>query len=218
MTQLYQAAEQTYENELLEELSDAAPWAPIEHFTTLVRESGSEDERTAAQYISDQLTKFGVPHEVYNPPLFLSVPVSASLEYEGKQIRAKAPSFSTVTGPEGLTDEVVFAKVGPPEGTDRIFHFTLQSEVDVRGKIVVCDGCGFPKAVRQFQEAGAIGQIFINPGVDIHWVATFCGSSLDPSRRLRQKKSPNDVRQIFSNWWGWRSTARTTIRMSSPAA
>ncbi len=52
---LYQAAEATLEETLLQELSLEVPWALIEHFATLVRESGSEDERKAARYIADRL-------------------------------------------------------------------------------------------------------------------------------------------------------------------
>ena len=94
MEVLYQPTKAALEESILEELSIDAPWALIERFTTLVRESGSEDERIAAQYISNQLSEFGVPHTVHTPELFLSVPISASVEVNGETLRAKAPSCS----------------------------------------------------------------------------------------------------------------------------
>ena len=108
MEKLYQPTAAAYEESLLQELAIDAPWSLIERFTTLVRESGSEDERIAAQYISDRLTEFGVPHQVHNPDLFLSVPISASLEVGGQTLRAKAPSCSASTGPAGIKGEVVY--------------------------------------------------------------------------------------------------------------
>lgn len=169
MTMDYGAAVPAVEQQIRDDLSIDVPWALIERFTTLVRESGGEDERVAAQYIADQLTQLGVPHTVYEPELFISVPVSAALHYNSKEIRAKTPSFSITTGPEGISGEAVFVEAKRPEGVARLFHFAIDQELDLRGKIVVCDGFGFPEAVRIFQEAGAIGQIYINPGEDIHW-------------------------------------------------
>ena len=74
----YQPEQATVEDALLEDLSLDEPWALIERFTTLVRESSSEDEREAARYITARLEALGVPHTVYKPDLFLSVPISAS--------------------------------------------------------------------------------------------------------------------------------------------
>ncbi|MDX1664667.1 MAG: hypothetical protein R3272_12805, partial [Candidatus Promineifilaceae bacterium] len=169
MQTLYRPDNLTLEEALLDELSPDAPWALVERFATLVRESGSEDEREAARYISEQLEAFGVPHHVYEPELFLSVPVSASVEAAGRRLRAKPPAFSTSTGEDGVTAEVVYLPSGGPEEVSRLFHFADGGEIDVRGKIVLTHGFGFPGAVRHYEQQGAIGQIYINPGEDIHW-------------------------------------------------
>src|SRR5258707_12266153 len=102
MQTLYQAAQVSLESELLGELSPAVPWELVERFTTLVRESGSEDEREAARYMVARLKELGIPHQVYNPDLFLSVPAKSSLVVNGKTIRAKSPAFSTTTGSNGV--------------------------------------------------------------------------------------------------------------------
>lgn len=191
MQALYEPTNAAYEQQLLDELSSEEPWALIERFTTLVRESGSEDERIAAEYMAERLAALGVPHKVYNPTLFISVPVSASLRYDGKTVRAKTPSFSTSTGPDGVTGEAVYVEARRPEGTALLFHFTIDDDIDLTGKIVVCDGYGFPEAVRIFQERGAIGQIFINAGVDIHWgICTSIWGAPDLDTAPRQPKSP----------------------------
>ena len=98
MPAVYEAAKVSFEEKLLNALSLDAPWALIERFTSLVRESGSEDERIAAQYISDQLKAFGVPHEVYTPDLFLSVPVKSRLVVGGKSYARKAPPSRPIPG------------------------------------------------------------------------------------------------------------------------
>ena len=68
------------EKQLLDEVSKELPNAVLERFATLVRESGSEDERIAASFISERLQELGVPYSVHRPPLYLSLPRGASLE------------------------------------------------------------------------------------------------------------------------------------------
>lgn len=143
MQSLYAPAAPDVEKQMRDDLSSDAPWALIERFTTLVRESGSEDERISAQYIADQLTAFGVPHTVHTPDLFISVPVSTSVTYGGQELRAKSPSFSISTGPEGITAEAVYVEARRPPGVARLFHFEVDEDIDIAGKIVVCTGFGF---------------------------------------------------------------------------
>ncbi len=188
---LYQAAEATLEETLLQELSLEVPWALIEHFATLVRESGSEDERKAARYIADRLSEFGIPHKVYEPELFLSVPVKSSLKAGDKTIRAKSPAFSANTGPQGLSGELVaIPSLYSPRSVD-LFDITPAVDVDVKGKIVIIDGFGGPAPVRTFEQLGAIGQIYINPGVDIHWgICTTIWGAPDLDNAHRQPRTP----------------------------
>lgn len=191
MEALYQPATASVEETLLQALSSDAPWALIERFTTLVRESGSEDERISAQYIADQLTKFGVPHTVHTPELFLSVPVSASVEINGAMLKAKAPSCALSTGPEGVTGEIVYLEKQASKGVGDFFDFAVDSSTDINGKIVLIDGMAVPKAVGTLKQLGAIGQIHINPGVDIHWgTCTTIWGAPDLDSDPRQPKTP----------------------------
>lgn len=169
MQALYESKQAQLEDKLLNDLSSDEPWALVERFTTLVRESSSEDERVAFQYIADRLSELGVSHKVYTPELFLSVPIKSSLEFGGKTYRAKSPAFSITTPEGGITGEAVrIEKFAAGRSVD-FFDFTPATDVDVRGKIVVVDGFGGPPPAWYFQNKGALGCIFINPGVDIHW-------------------------------------------------
>ncbi len=157
------------EDQFLQDIALDVPWRLIERFSSLVRESGSEEEREAAWYIAEQLDELGVSYEVYDPDIYLSVPISASLVYEGKTVRAKPPAFSHPPGPQGLTGEAVYVPSTRPSNASNLFDSGGDIEVDVTGKIVVTEGLGLPAAVTRFETAGAIGQVHINPGVDIHW-------------------------------------------------
>ncbi len=122
------------ENSILETLSPDVPWALIERFSELIRESGSEDEREAARYIAEQLETFGVPYNVYEPELFLSVPVTASLSVNDRNIRAKTPAFSAKTDADGLSGELVYIPAQSPRSSSGFFHFSGNGQANVRGK------------------------------------------------------------------------------------
>ena len=68
------------EQALVREVSLDEPWALVETYTGIVRESGTKGERRAFDYLSKRLKKLGVPHTVHTPTLFISVPRKARLE------------------------------------------------------------------------------------------------------------------------------------------
>ena len=57
-----------------------APWALVEKFGTLIRDSGGKAERKAIDYIVKQLSKWGVPYTLHEPELLISIPKQAKLE------------------------------------------------------------------------------------------------------------------------------------------
>lgn len=155
---------------LLADTSFDLGWSLIERFAVLVRESGSIDERAAAHFITSRLEVLGVPFELHEPELYLSVPRSASVDLDGTELAAKPPSFSASTGPKGLSAEAVHVPAAPIEGASELFKAAHEGEMpDVAGKIVVTEGYPMPASVKQLEAAGAAGQIYINPGVRIHW-------------------------------------------------
>lgn len=157
-------------DDLLADTSFDLGWSLIERFAVLVRESGSIDERAASHFIVSRLEVLGVPCDLYEPDLYLSIPRSASVRLEDDELAAKTPSFSASTGPEGLSAQPVHIPATPPEDSSELFEDAHEEEVpDVAGKIVVTEGYPMPVSVARFEAAGAVGQLYINPGPRIHW-------------------------------------------------
>ena len=191
MQVLYESKNAAQEAALLEALAPAEPWGLIERFASLVRESASEDERQAFAYIAERLSALGIEHTMHMPELFLSVPVRASLVVGDKSYRAKTPAFSISTPPAGISGETVRISGFSAGRSADFFDFTPVTEVDVRGKIVVVDGFGGPPPVWYFQNQGAKGAVFINPGVDIHWgICTTIWGAPDLDNYERQPTIP----------------------------
>lgn len=161
------------EQALLNHVTIAEPWALVERFAGLARISGSQEERAGAAYIVERLRALGIPHQVYEPELLLSIPLSARVEVASPHnlsLHAKTPAFSLSTGPQGLSGEVVY--VPRRTDTDPAHIFTPEMDdqgLDLRGKIVLFEGFSGPDEVDFFTQRGAIGHIFVNPGKRIHW-------------------------------------------------
>ena len=64
------------EKAMLADASLDVAWPLIEYATTMVRESGSVAERRTFDYIMRQLDALGVPYHLYEPELYLSVPMN----------------------------------------------------------------------------------------------------------------------------------------------
>ncbi|WP_047151763.1 M28 family peptidase [Aneurinibacillus tyrosinisolvens] len=160
------------EKQLLEDISKEVPNAVLERFTTLVRESGSEDERKAADFLVDYLKEWGIPHKVHQPELYLSLPRKATLKITHpveREIRVKNPSFSISTGDKGGKGELVFISTGYAKGINDIFGTKIDDNIgDLEGKIVMTEGFPMPGKVGEFAEMGVKAAIFISPGENIH--------------------------------------------------
>jgi hypothetical protein len=159
------------EQALLAEVSLDEPWALIERFATLVRESGTKDERRAFDYISGRLKQFGVPHTVHMPTLLISVPRRARLEVlapERRTLLAKTPSMSASTGGRWKRGELVYVPTGAAADIREIFAAARATGGDVRGRIALTEGYASPGKVFAFMKAEAAGAIFISPGERIH--------------------------------------------------
>ncbi len=160
------------EAQLLADVSVDLGWRLIERFATLVRESGSADEFAAADYIAAELARLKIPHEVHEPTLFLSLPRSASVEWESggnARLVGKPPSFAASTGPNGLRGPAVHVPAAAVKDVADLFEDHRAAGTEVRGKIVVSEGYAMPLAVQRFERAGAMGQVYINPGQRVHW-------------------------------------------------
>ena len=153
----------------LAEVSLDEPWSLIERFTTLRREH-PDDVRTAADEIVARLRKHGVPVDVHDPELFLSLPGKGSIKAGDTTMRAK-PMAMSVSYPHGRTAPLVYAPGRYARGADELFSRNLISDedLDCRDKFVVTEGFGMPGKVSFFEARGALGMIAVNPGRNAHW-------------------------------------------------
>jgi len=151
----------------------------LARFATLTRESGSADERTAAEYLVDRLRALGVPVTVYEPDLFLSVPERSELRLtangtaSAEIIASRPPSFALSTGGGEVTGALCYVPSKHAAGTGDLFDTpsTASAEVaadPVAGTIVLTEGYSMPGTVRAFEQRGAVAQIYIHPGAAIH--------------------------------------------------
>jgi hypothetical protein len=143
------------ERELFDAVSRDEPWALVEEFSDLVRESGSEDERRAAEYLTDRLGALGVPHERYDPELWLSHPREAALSVREPTSESfdgvKTVAFS---GNGEVTAEVV--RIDSPDASDAggILAASFDDvEADVDGRIALVEADYLSREMIQTLEA-----------------------------------------------------------------
>lgn len=155
------------EREFLESVRLDDAWSLVEEFATLVRESGTAEERAAVDRITSRLEAWGVPWRVHEPELFISLPRGARLRVGDRTYRARTPSMARSTGPEGETWPIVYRPSDAARSVNEIFDGTATSG-DVVGVIVVTDGLPMPSRVRDLESRGARGVVCISPGERIH--------------------------------------------------
>lgn len=145
-------------------------WPLIERFSTRVREHPRDVDRSMDDVV-ERLKSHGIPVEVYNPSLYLSLPGKARVECGGQSFRAKPPAFS-VSVPRGFSAPMAYVPARRTDGIDNVFDMKLQRGGNysaLAGKIVVTEGFASPGHISQFEGVGAVGVIAVNPGEDIHW-------------------------------------------------
>lgn len=155
----------------IDSISIEEPWGLIERFTTLRREH-PDDVRTAAQEIVARLERLGVPVDVHDPEVFLSIPGNGSVAPQGAGATYRAkPMAMSVAYPDGITAPLVYAPARYARGADELFSRNLLGDgtLDMHGKIVVSEGFGMPGKVSHFEASGALGMIAVNPGKNAHW-------------------------------------------------
>lgn len=154
------------------------PRALLERFVTLVRESGTADEESAGRYIVDRLQALGVPVTLHTPELYISNPVRAELTLVGadggtRSVHARPPAMARSTGETPLEGDIVYVPSKYAGGTASLFDLPDAArgggaDDPVRGRIVLTEGFSMPASVGAFERRGAIGEIFIHPGKNVH--------------------------------------------------
>ena len=165
------------EQRFIDDISIDLPWGLVEAFSVMPRWR-PEDVNRGAEAIVQRLRGAGVPVEVHEPEIYLSVPYSASVTAGGVTYRAKPPS-SALSVPGGRTGKLVTLKANPKalrsynRDIKTLFGGSISSVEEVKhlvgGNIVVMQGFGNPALTSLIEEWGGVGLIAVNPGVDIHW-------------------------------------------------
>ena len=187
------------EQRILDKISLDEPWRLVETFSRMPRWR-PEDVNRGADVIAERLRALGVPVEVHEPEIYLSIPLSASVKAGGKAFRAKPPS-SSLSVPAGRTARLVKLEANPKalrsynRDIATLFGNTIKSVEEVKqkvgGAIVVMSGFGNPALTSLIEEWGGIGLIAVNPGVDIHWgTCTTIWGSPDLQDLPRKPKIP----------------------------
>ena len=140
--------------DILREISKERLWEYTQQIARYRRETGSEGERLAMEYIQKTLEGYGVPAQMLKFDLFLGLPEDGEIAVSalgGEVIHGRPPSFSAPTPKEGLVAELVYVGNGSVEELNR---------VDIRGKLAFLDSIAAPPLARQIEDRGAIGQIY----------------------------------------------------------
>src|SRR5438876_507764 len=159
-----------HEQEVTAAVSLDAPWALVERFNGLVRDSGSKAERRGVDYIIKQLAKAGVPHALHEPELLISLPRRARLEVvapDPRVLTAKTPSMSLSTDGRYKRGNLVYVPTGQAGAITAIFA-RVELVADVAGRVVLTEGYPSPGKVAALQDRGAQAAVFISPGERIH--------------------------------------------------
>lgn len=130
-----------------------------------------DDVRDGAQQIIRRLSAWGIPVDVHDAEIFLSIPMSASVCLkEGARLTAKAAVFSHHI-PEGITAPTVYVPAPVAETRAARMHrnYADISAGHIHGKIVVSEGFASPGKVMEFERKGAAGFVAVNPGARSHW-------------------------------------------------
>ena len=165
------------ERRYVDEVSLDLPWGLVEHFAGMPRWR-PEDVNRGMDALVQRLQGEGIPVEVHQPEIYLSIPYAASVSAGGITYRAKPPS-SALPVPGGRTGKLVKLTANPKalrsynRDIKTLFGGSISSVEEVRalvgGNIVVIQGFGNPALTSLIEEWGGIGLIAVNPGTDIHW-------------------------------------------------
>src|SRR5262245_44864172 len=158
------------------------PRALLDRFVTLVRESGTPAEEAAGRYLVDRLQALGVPVTLHEPELYISLPVraelSATIGGAATPFAARPPAMARSTEGAAVEGDICYVPSQYAAGTTSLFDTpdaaraaarTAAGGADpVAGRIVLTEGFSMPGPVQAFERRGAVAQIYIHPGHNIH--------------------------------------------------
>ena len=147
-------------------------WDIVEKFSTMPRWKPS-DVNDSSETLIKKFKEFNLDYKVHSPNLYLSIPFDASIKLDnGKEMRGKPPAYSA-NCENGLKAELHYVPASMSRDIENLFDKSQDKEAStpdkVKGKIIISEGFSFPGKIQDFEKAGAVGVIAVNPGKDIHW-------------------------------------------------
>ncbi|WKA55430.1 M28 family metallopeptidase [Planococcus shixiaomingii] len=139
------------ETELLSKVSKEGLMEFTKEIAKEVRLSGSDEELRAFEYAKSQLDSFGLKTELLFSDSYISIPLSGSLQVNGKDYECITHSMSKPV--QNLSAEII--DIG--SGSDEEY-----GKNDVNGKVVLIDGLATPAGVQKAASYGAAAALFIN--------------------------------------------------------
>lgn len=149
---------------IVDEVSAEEPWRLVERFSELERVSGTDDERSAATYLTDRLEGFGIDHELFEPELYLSTPHGASVETDDgwAAASAKTVAFSNSGTAEG--DLVYVENDDEMESIEAMLSVSLDGlPEDLSGTVVMSESIIPISAIGELADRGAEAFVGIHP-------------------------------------------------------
>ncbi|MDQ3548265.1 MAG: M28 family peptidase [Chloroflexota bacterium] len=159
------------EQQILSDVSIDVPWRTVEKLGSLVRTSGSPEEREGFDHIMQELDAAGIVHWLHEPECFISMPLAATVRVDesgGTSYRAKAAVMSVSTDGAEVAGELAYVPSSGERGGDLFGGNVAFDTSVVAGKIVISEGMPSPAKVLDAMNAGAIAGVFVHPGEYIH--------------------------------------------------
>src|SRR5947209_349423 len=108
--QIVEWTDESQEHRILDSISLDVPWSVVENFSSLVRLSGSPEERKAFDLLVGHLNEWEIPHRLHEPETFISLPGAASVRAiaDGTVFHANTPAMSISTDGKEVEAELVY--------------------------------------------------------------------------------------------------------------
>ena len=216
---------------LCDAVDSAGMMRQLEKLARWVKLSGTAEEAESLGFIRGLLDGYGYRTTLLEHDAYISLPLAARVEVDGRTLKAITHSMSRASPPGGTTGRLVH--VG--EGTEADF-----TGRDLRGCILLVEGIASPAVAVRASRAGAAGQLHISPHEHLHemCISPVWGSpapdtidalpatvavtvSHADGTALRERLAKGEAPQVVLHAevdTGWRRTPMLVAEMDAPSA
>jgi hypothetical protein len=133
--------------------------AHLQSFARWTKEAGTAGELESLRHVRAEMDTFGYATELLFHDAYISLPGKARIEAGGEVFDCITQSFSRSSDPAGVAGRGVALGLGSAADF---------AGAELRGAIVVVDGIATPQVAERTGASGAVGQIHVCPGENIH--------------------------------------------------